>query len=59
MLCYNDLKHQNFADAIVKLTDVLSHSPDNEAVHWGLGLLAPSTRHATSTWTTARFGANT
>ena len=35
--CYNDLKHENFADAEVKLKDVQSHFPDNELVHWGLG----------------------
>lgn len=35
--CYNDLKHENYADAIVKLTDVLAHFSENEAVHWGLG----------------------
>jgi tetratricopeptide (TPR) repeat protein len=35
--CYNDLKHENFADAEVKFKDVLSHFPDNEQVYWGLG----------------------
>jgi len=35
--CFNDLKHQNFADAEIKLRDVLNHFPDNELVHWGLG----------------------
>ncbi len=35
--CYNDLKHENFADAEVKLKDVVSHFPDNELVYWGMG----------------------
>lgn len=34
--CYNDLKHENFADAEVKLKDVVSHFPDNELVYWGM-----------------------
>lgn len=34
--CYNDLKHQSYADAEVKLRDVMTHFPQNEMVHWGL-----------------------
>jgi tetratricopeptide (TPR) repeat protein len=35
--CFNDLKHESFADAEVKLTDVKSRFPDNEMVYWGIG----------------------
>lgn len=35
--CFHDLKTENFADAEVKLKDVISHFPENELVHWGLG----------------------
>ncbi|MCH7472176.1 tetratricopeptide repeat protein [bacterium] len=35
--CFNDLAHENYADAEVKLRDVLSHFPANEMAHWGLG----------------------
>jgi tetratricopeptide (TPR) repeat protein len=34
---YNDLKHQNYADAEVKLRGMLQHFAENELVHWGLG----------------------
>jgi tetratricopeptide (TPR) repeat protein len=33
---YNDLKHENFADAELKLRGMLQHFPENEQVHWGL-----------------------
>ncbi|MEZ5338457.1 MAG: tetratricopeptide repeat protein [bacterium] len=35
--CFNDLKHQQYADAEVKLTDVAKHFPENPHVYWGLG----------------------
>ena len=35
--CFNDLKHENYADAEVKLKDVMGHFPDNEHTYWGLG----------------------
>lgn len=35
--CYNDLKHENYADAEVKLKDVSTRFPENELVYWGLG----------------------
>ena len=35
--CFNDLKHENYTDAEVKLADVKTHFPDNEWVYWGLG----------------------
>jgi tetratricopeptide (TPR) repeat protein len=34
---YNDLKHENFADAELKLRGMLQHFGGNEQVHWGLG----------------------
>jgi len=34
--CFNDLKHQSYADAEVKLRDVMTHFPQNEMVYWGL-----------------------
>jgi tetratricopeptide (TPR) repeat protein len=35
--CFNDLKHANYSDAELKLSDTLKHFPDNEMLHWGLG----------------------
>jgi tetratricopeptide (TPR) repeat protein/NAD-dependent SIR2 family protein deacetylase len=33
---FNDLKHENYADAEVKLRGMLQHFAENELVHWGL-----------------------
>ena len=41
--CFNDLKHESYADAEVKLKDVQSHFPDNELVYWGLAWAAYAT----------------
>jgi tetratricopeptide (TPR) repeat protein len=35
--CFNDLNHENYADAEVKLKKVQSDYPENEMVYWGLG----------------------
>jgi tetratricopeptide (TPR) repeat protein len=35
--CFNELKHQNYADAEVKIKQSLTHFPENEMFTWGLG----------------------